>query len=174
MRCYFPIGILGQVWYLLVLIPDLCPLSYFLTIGKDNNEFPAHVYRETLGLLRIAFNITMILRLCQNLGFLLIHQWVLTKISSQHIRGCEVHSVTCLAKDACLTADQRVASWILARSHTFVEIDHETIYMVLLLPPLIHSRKGCYKRKYVHVLLVNRLFKPAQVKVWLGELTILP
>ena len=29
-----------------------------------------------------------------------------------------------------------------------------------------------YKRKYVHKLLVNRLFKPAQEKVWLGELTV--
>ena len=29
-----------------------------------------------------------------------------------------------------------------------------------------------YKRKYVHELLVNRLFKPAQEKVWLGELTV--
>ena len=29
-----------------------------------------------------------------------------------------------------------------------------------------------YKRKYVHELLVNRLFKPAQEKVWLGELTL--
>ena len=28
-ECYFPIGMLGQVWYLIVLIPDLCPLSYF-------------------------------------------------------------------------------------------------------------------------------------------------
>ena len=27
--CYFPIGILGQMWYLIVSIPDLCPLSYF-------------------------------------------------------------------------------------------------------------------------------------------------
>ena len=27
---YFPIGILGQVWCLIVLIPDLCPLSYFV------------------------------------------------------------------------------------------------------------------------------------------------
>ena len=27
-RCHFPIGILGQVWCLTVLIPDLCPLSY--------------------------------------------------------------------------------------------------------------------------------------------------
>ena len=25
----FPYGVLGQVWYLIVLIPDLCPLSYF-------------------------------------------------------------------------------------------------------------------------------------------------
>ena len=25
----FPCGILGQVWYLIVLFPDLCHLSYF-------------------------------------------------------------------------------------------------------------------------------------------------
>ena len=29
-----------------------------------------------------------------------------------------------------------------------------------------------YKRKYVHRLLVNRLLKPAQEKVWLNELTV--
>ena len=33
--------------------------------------------------------------------------------------------VTCLTSDICLTADPEVASSILARSHTFVEIDHE-------------------------------------------------
>ena len=27
--CYFPIGILGQVWYLIVSIPILCALTYF-------------------------------------------------------------------------------------------------------------------------------------------------
>ena len=27
--CHFPIGILGQVWYLIVSIPDLCNLTYF-------------------------------------------------------------------------------------------------------------------------------------------------
>ena len=27
--CYLPIGILDQVWYLIVSIPDLCPLSFF-------------------------------------------------------------------------------------------------------------------------------------------------
>ena len=28
--CHFPIGILGQVWYLIVSIPDLCTLAYFV------------------------------------------------------------------------------------------------------------------------------------------------
>ena len=27
--CHVPIGILGQVWYLIVSIPDLCTLTYF-------------------------------------------------------------------------------------------------------------------------------------------------
>ena len=35
---------------------------------------------------------------------------------------------------ASLTADQGVASSILAQSHTFVEIDHEIISTVILLP----------------------------------------
>ena len=89
--------------------------------------------------------------------------------------GRVAQSVTCLATDACLTADPGVASSIPARSHTFVEIDHEMISTVILLLPLIHSRRVVvsYKRKYVHKLLVNRLFKPAQEKVWLGELTVL-
>ena len=88
--------------------------------------------------------------------------------------GRVAQSVTCLATDACLTADPGVASSIPVRSHTFVEIDHEMISTVILLLPLIHSRRVVvsYKRKYVHGLLVNRLFKPAQEKVWLGELTV--
>ena len=28
--CYSPIGILGQVWYLIVSIPDICTLTYFV------------------------------------------------------------------------------------------------------------------------------------------------
>ena len=32
MSCNFPIGILGQVWYLIVSIPDLCTLTYFKRI----------------------------------------------------------------------------------------------------------------------------------------------
>ena len=34
---YFPIGILGQVWYLIVSIPDLCPLSYFVSSALVNS-----------------------------------------------------------------------------------------------------------------------------------------
>ena len=82
--------------------------------------------------------------------------------------GCVAQLVTCLATDACLTADPGVASSIPVWSHTFVEIDHEMISTVILPLPLIHSRRivVSYKRKYVHELLVNRLFKPAQEKVW--------
>ena len=42
--------------------------------------------------------------------------------------------------------------------------------------PLNHTRRVVvsYKRKYVHEVLVNRLFKLAQEKVWLGELTVHP
>ena len=88
--------------------------------------------------------------------------------------GRVAQSVTCLATDACLTADPGVASSIPARYHTFVEIDHEIISTVILLLPLIYWRRVVvsYKRKYVHKLLVNRLLKPAQEKVWLSELTV--
>ena len=91
------------------------------------------------------------------------------------IPGRVAQSVTYLASDACLTADTGVASSIPARYHTFVEIDHEIISTVILLLPLIYSRRVVvsYKRKYVHKLLVNRLLKPAQEKVWLSELTVL-
>ena len=52
----------------------------------------------------------------------------------QFLPGRAAQSVTCLATDACLTADPGVASSILVRSHTFVEIDHEMISTVILLP----------------------------------------
>ena len=88
--------------------------------------------------------------------------------------GRVAQSVTCLSSDACLTADPGVASSIPAQYHTFMEIDHEIISTVILLLPLIYSRRVVvsYKRKYVHKLLVNRLLKPAQEKMWLSELTV--
>ena len=57
--------------------------------------------------------------------------------------GRVAQSVTCLATDACLTADPGVASTIQARSHTFVEIDHEIISTVILLPSADLFKKGC-------------------------------
>ena len=49
----------------------------------------------------------------------------------------------CLATDACLTADPGVASSIPARYHTFVEIDHEIISTVILLPFADLFKKCC-------------------------------
>ena len=62
---------------------------------------------------------------------LLIMQSVITRFV---LPGRVAQSVTCLATDACLTADPGVASSIRAQSHTFVEIDHEIISKVILLP----------------------------------------
>ena len=53
-----------------------------------------------------------------------------------------VQSVTCLPTDASLTADSGVASPILARSHTFVEIDHDMISTVILLHFVESFKKG--------------------------------
>ena len=84
---------------------------------------------------------------------------------SGHVPFHVAQSVTCLAEDTCLTADPGVTSSILARSHTFVEIDHEIISTVVLLPSADSRRVVVsYKGKYVHEDLVNCLVKLAQVK----------
>ena len=59
------------------------------------------------------------------------------------VPGRVAQSVTCLATDASLTADPGVMSSIPARSHTFVEIDHEIISTVILLPSAESFKKGC-------------------------------
>ena len=51
--------------------------------------------------------------------------------------------VKCLATDASLTADPGVASLIPTRSYTFVEIDHEIISTVILLPSTESFKMGC-------------------------------
>ena len=80
--------------------------------------------------------------------------------------GRVAQSVTCLVTDAKLTADPGVASSIPARSHTFVEIDHEIISTVILLPSAESFMKGCYQlqAKVCARLLVNCLLKLAQEK----------
>ena len=59
------------------------------------------------------------------------------------VPGPVTQSVTCLATDASLTADPGVASLIPARSHTFMEIDHEKFSTVILLPSAESFKKGC-------------------------------
>ena len=80
--------------------------------------------------------------------------------------GHAAQSVTCLVTDAKLTADPGVASSIPARSHTFVEIDHEIISTAILLPSAESFMKVCcqLQAKVCARLLVNCLFKLAQEK----------
>ena len=60
----------------------------------------------------------------------------------------------------CLTADPGVESSIPARSHTFVEIDHEIISRAILLPSADSRRVVVsYKRNYVHKVLINCFVK---------------
>ena len=60
-----------------------------------------------------------------------------------NIPGRVAQWVMFLATDACLTADPEVPSSIPVRSHTFVEIDHEMISTVILLPSADSFKKGC-------------------------------
>ena len=63
--------------------------------------------------------------------------------------------------ETCLTADPGVASSIPAKLRTLVEIGHEIIPMVILLPSADTQRVVVsYKRKYVHKERVNRYCCP--------------
>ena len=64
-------------------------------------------------------------------------------MSHLRVLGCVAQLVTCLTTDASLTADPGVASSIPVRSHTYVEIDHEIISTVILLPSTESFKKGC-------------------------------
>ena len=44
--CHFPIGILGQVWYLIVSIPDLCTITYFLYMHRWCLHGPINAYHS--------------------------------------------------------------------------------------------------------------------------------
>ena len=94
-----------------------------------------------------------------------VHHFYLKLFIFTSIPGRVAKWVMWLAADTCLTADSGVASSIPARSHTFMEIDHEIINAVILLPSADSRRVVIsYKRKYVHEVLVNCLFKLPQEK----------
>ena len=66
----------------------------------------------------------------------------LGKMSQNLYRGCVTQLITCLTTDVCLAADPGIASAILTRSHTFVEIDGEII-STILFPSADSFKKGC-------------------------------
>ena len=101
-----------------------------------------------------------------NLNLLKSHYGSNDPIGTASVPGRAAQSVTCLVTDAKLTADPGVASSIPARSHTFVEIDHEINSTVILLPSAESFMKGCcqVQAKVCARLLVNCLFKLAQEK----------
>ena len=86
-------------------------------------NYPYSVY--TLSTFLILYMVYPLLLLCL---------WYIHFPYSVYTPGRVAQMVTCLATDACLTADPGVVSSILVRSHTFVEIDHEMISAVILLP----------------------------------------
>ena len=65
------------------------------------------------------------------------------EVNYKFLQGRIVQSVTCLATNANLNSDPGIANVIPARSHTFVEIDHEIISKVILLPSAESFKKGC-------------------------------
>ena len=101
---------------------------------------------------------------------------------TQKTPGRVAQSVTCLATDTCLRVWLQIRVWLhiqgsRVRSRSGPILSWRLIMKWFLRSfsslPLIHSRRVVvsYKRKYVHELLVNRLFKPAQENVCLGKLT---
>ena len=52
-NCHFPIRILCQAWCLIVSIPDLCPLSYFVTVELRLCEVPVHTHDNSLSCIHL-------------------------------------------------------------------------------------------------------------------------
>ena len=73
--CHFPIGILGQVWYLIVSIPDLCNL---ITLYVLRYWVGIHFYSTTP-------NFDCIFCIHSNLEFSFLQVAVFVKIPFQHI-----------------------------------------------------------------------------------------
>ena len=79
-------------------------------------------------------------------------------------------TATSVTADTCLTAYPGVANSISARSHIFVEIDHEIIYTAILLPSA-DSRRTVVSYDRANECVYS-LVKFANEKVWLGELSV--
>ena len=90
-----------------------------------------------------------------------------------HLPGRIALYVTCLTADMCLTADPGVANLIPARSHTFLEIDHEIISTPFLLSSPDSRRVVVnYKRKMLmgckESNQTNKTIESMCTKYWLA------
>ena len=73
----------------------------------------------------------------------LVDKKIFTVLHLKFLFSRVAQSVTCLATDAYLTADPGISGSIPAWSHTIVEIDHQIISTVILLPSAESFKKGC-------------------------------
>ena len=75
----------------------------------------------------------------------MFHLFILCGKCFPNIQKTEPHSAVINVSGYRCKSDcrSRVASSITARSHTFVESDHEIISMVILLPSAESFKKGC-------------------------------
>ena len=138
--------------------------TFCKTVDPDQHQKPSDQDPNYFLLwLNIHTLLNILLYNFQSIDYLLFH--ILFKIP-----GHVAQSVTCLATDACLTATPGVASVIPARSHTFVEIDHEIISTVILLPSADSFKKGCCQLQAKVCARITG-YLPRK-KVWLGELTV--
>ena len=62
------------------------------------------------------------------------HHYIFAYCETQYLPAPIAQSVKCLATDASLTTDTVVTSLIMTWSNTFVEIDHEIISTIFVLP----------------------------------------
>ena len=73
--CQFPVGILGQVWYLIISIYDICSLTYF---AKEKSEFLDKIL-QTGHILSICLSVKIKVKPCGSL------------INSYQNQLCDVH-----------------------------------------------------------------------------------
>ena len=109
-----------------------------------SHRFNTHVKRLSLSASVVIIIITRLLATSRIITqYSIIYCYTILPPVHLKLPGRIAQSVTFLATDACLTADPGVASSIPVRSHTFVEIDHEMISTVILLPSADSFKKGC-------------------------------
>ena len=107
-------------------------------------------------------------------------QWSIIFIEGSHVIISKIYCISFSEDLFCHKKlfDYRCASDCRSRGHEFdpglVSYFRGDWSWNNIYGPLIHSRRVVvsYKRKCVHILLVNSLFKLTQEKVWLGELTV--